>query len=185
MSESEDARPGTSGPAPHGRPHHGPATGPAPSPTVPPPRPARPRPGPPPELDHTGRRHRRAMEGLTLLGVARRIPTASAQTARPAWSVDRCMVITVPACQLLPGLGTAVVPTAVAQALPHLLTAASPAAALEAATPGGRHRLDNVRRADRVVVLDRGRIREEGTCDEPVTREGSPLGELYALSRGR
>ncbi|WP_406396077.1 ABC transporter ATP-binding protein [Streptomyces sp. NBC_00887] len=47
------------------------------------------------------------------------------------------------------------------------------------------HRLDNVRMADRIIVLDHGRIREEGTFDALVTTEGSLLGELYALSQDR
>ncbi|MET7988469.1 ABC transporter ATP-binding protein [Streptomyces sp. NPDC005281] len=47
------------------------------------------------------------------------------------------------------------------------------------------HRLDNVRMADRVIVLDRGRIREEGTFDALVATEGSLLGELYALAQDR
>ncbi|MFJ2744862.1 ATP-binding cassette domain-containing protein [Streptomyces sp. NPDC087440] len=130
MSKSEDSRPGTSGPA-----HHGPATGPTPSPTVPQPRPDRPRPTVPPELDYNGRRHRRAMEDATLLDMARRIPTALAQTARLAWSVDRRMVLTVLVCQVLSGIGTAIMLAAVARALPHLFTASSPAAALHAAWP--------------------------------------------------
>ncbi|MEU0395573.1 hypothetical protein ABZ208_22855 [Streptomyces sp. NPDC006208] len=40
-------------------------------------------------------------------------------------------------------------------------------------------------RSDRIVVLDRGRIREQGTYDELVGSEGSLLGELYALSQDR
>ncbi|MFJ1895831.1 MULTISPECIES: ATP-binding cassette domain-containing protein [unclassified Streptomyces] len=47
------------------------------------------------------------------------------------------------------------------------------------------HRLDNVRMADRVIVRDRGRIREEGTFDALVATEGSLLGELYALAQDR
>ena len=47
------------------------------------------------------------------------------------------------------------------------------------------HRLDNVRMADRILVLDQGRIREQGTFDDLVTTEGSLLAELYALSRDR
>ncbi|MEV0254553.1 ABC transporter ATP-binding protein [Streptomyces sp. NPDC050732] len=47
------------------------------------------------------------------------------------------------------------------------------------------HRLDNVRMADRVIVLDRGAIREQGTFDELVATEGSLLGELYALAQDR
>ncbi|WP_416968319.1 ATP-binding cassette domain-containing protein [Streptomyces sp. 4F14] len=47
------------------------------------------------------------------------------------------------------------------------------------------HRLDNVRMADRVIVLDQGRIREQGTFDDLVNTEGSLLAELYALSQDR
>ncbi|MEU6273280.1 hypothetical protein ABZ871_12875 [Streptomyces populi] len=47
------------------------------------------------------------------------------------------------------------------------------------------HRLDNVRMVDRVIVLDRGRVREEGTFDALVATEGSLLGELYALAQDR
>nr|WP_229898255.1 ABC transporter ATP-binding protein [Streptomyces finlayi] len=75
------------------------------------------------------------MEDATLLDMARRIPAALAQTARLAWSVDRRMVVTVLVCQVLSGVGTAIMLAAVAQALPHLLTAPSPAAALDAAWP--------------------------------------------------
>jgi len=47
------------------------------------------------------------------------------------------------------------------------------------------HRLDNVRIADRVIVLDHGRIREQGTFDELVATEGSLLAELHALAQER
>lgn len=47
------------------------------------------------------------------------------------------------------------------------------------------HRLDNVRMADRVIVLDQGRIREEGRFEDLVATEGSLLGELHALSQDR
>ncbi|MFJ3306890.1 ATP-binding cassette domain-containing protein [Streptomyces sp. NPDC086549] len=80
-------------------------------------------PAAPPELDYNGRKHRRAMDDATLWEMARRIPTALAQTARLAWSVDRRMTITIVVCQLLSGLGTAVMLSAVADALPKLTTA--------------------------------------------------------------
>lgn len=94
-----------------------------------------PRPASPPELEYNGRRHRHAMEGATLRDMARRIPTALAQTARLAWSVDRGMVITVLVCQLLSGVGTAVMLTAVARAMGPLLAAPDPRAGLAAAWP--------------------------------------------------
>ncbi|MDH6522540.1 ABC-type hemin transport system ATPase subunit [Streptomyces sp. SAI-135] len=47
------------------------------------------------------------------------------------------------------------------------------------------HRLDNVRMAHRVIVLDQGRIREQGSFDELIATEGSQLGELYALAQDR
>ncbi|QFZ73040.1 ATP-binding cassette domain-containing protein [Streptomyces fagopyri] len=47
------------------------------------------------------------------------------------------------------------------------------------------HRLDDVRMADRVVVLDQGRIREQGRFEDLVAAEGSLLGELHALSKDR
>jgi ABC-type multidrug transport system fused ATPase/permease subunit len=47
------------------------------------------------------------------------------------------------------------------------------------------HRLDNVRMADRVIVLAQGTIREQGSFDELVATEGSLLGELYALAQDR
>ncbi|MFI1766190.1 ATP-binding cassette domain-containing protein [Streptomyces sp. NPDC020800] len=47
------------------------------------------------------------------------------------------------------------------------------------------HRLDNVKMADRVIVLDRGRIREEGRFEDLVATEGSLLGELHALAQDR
>ncbi|WP_246573999.1 ATP-binding cassette domain-containing protein [Streptomyces genisteinicus] len=60
------------------------------------------------------------MDDATLWDMARRIPTALAQTARLAWSVDRRMTATILVCQVLSGLGTAVMLTAVSRALPHL-----------------------------------------------------------------
>ncbi|MFJ8871323.1 ATP-binding cassette domain-containing protein [Streptomyces sp. NPDC102473] len=80
-----------------------------------------PQPSAPPELDYTGRKHRRAMDDATLWDMARRIPAALIQTARLAWSVDRSMALTIVVCQLLSGIGTAVMLTAVAKALPQLL----------------------------------------------------------------
>ncbi|MFG2891353.1 ATP-binding cassette domain-containing protein [Streptomyces sp. NPDC048248] len=62
------------------------------------------------------------MDDATLWDMARRIPMALAQSARLAWSVDRRMTITIFLCQLLSGLGTAVMLTAVSKALPHLAT---------------------------------------------------------------
>nr|WP_234380658.1 ABC transporter ATP-binding protein [Streptomyces sp. CMB-StM0423] len=63
------------------------------------------------------------MDDASLADMARRIPTALAQTARLAWSVDRRMTLTILVCQVLSGLGTAVMLTAVAKAMPHLATA--------------------------------------------------------------
>ncbi|WUG05534.1 ABC transporter ATP-binding protein/permease (plasmid) [Streptomyces sp. NBC_00467] len=83
---------------------------------------ADPQPSAPPELDYNGRKHRRAMDDATLWDMARRIPMALAQSARLAWSVDRRMTITILLCQLLSGLSTAVMLTAVSKALPHLAT---------------------------------------------------------------
>lgn len=37
--------------------------------------------------------------------------------------------------------------------------------------------------ADRVIVLDQGTVREQGSFDELVATEGGLLGELYALSQ--
>ncbi|MEU1513888.1 ABC transporter ATP-binding protein [Streptomyces sp. NPDC005811] len=47
------------------------------------------------------------------------------------------------------------------------------------------HRLDNVRLADWIIALDKGRIREQGTFDELIATEGSLVGELYALAQDR
>lgn len=47
------------------------------------------------------------------------------------------------------------------------------------------HRLDNVRMADRVIVLDQGAVREQGSFDELVSTEGTLLAELYALAQDR
>ncbi|MEU3342326.1 ABC transporter ATP-binding protein [Streptomyces sp. NPDC006668] len=80
-----------------------------------------PQPSTPPELDYNGRKHRRAMDDATLWDMARRIPTALIQTARLAWTVDRSMALTIVVCQLLSGIGTAVMLSAVAQALPQLM----------------------------------------------------------------
>ncbi|MEO3852641.1 ABC transporter ATP-binding protein [Streptomyces sp. B8F3] len=81
-----------------------------------------PRPSAPPELDFHGRKHRKALDDATLRDMAHRIPTALAQSARLAWSVDRRMTLTILVCQVLSGLGTAVMLTAVAEAMPHLAT---------------------------------------------------------------
>lgn len=82
-----------------------------------------PQPSAPPELDYNGRRHRRAMDDATLWDMARRIPAALIQTAHLAWRVDRRMALTIVVCQLLSGIGTAVMLSAVAEALPQLMTA--------------------------------------------------------------
>ncbi|WP_075737245.1 ATP-binding cassette domain-containing protein [Streptomyces acidiscabies] len=81
-----------------------------------------PQPSAPPELDYNGRKHRHAMDDATLWDMARRIPTALLQTARLAWRVDRRMVTTIAVCQLLSGIGTAVMLGAVAEALPRLMS---------------------------------------------------------------
>ncbi|MEU2563173.1 hypothetical protein ABZ626_28090 [Streptomyces longispororuber] len=44
------------------------------------------------------------------------------------------------------------------------------------------HRLASVRLADRIVVLDRGRIVEEGDFDEPLAA-GGLFAELYELQQ--
>ncbi|MPY62997.1 ABC transporter ATP-binding protein [Streptomyces spongiae] len=80
-----------------------------------------PQPSAPPELDYNGRKHRRAMDDATLWDMARRIPAALIQTARLAWTVDRRMAATIVVCQLLSGIGTAVMLGAVAEALPRLM----------------------------------------------------------------
>ncbi|MGW6805224.1 hypothetical protein ACWGCF_42940, partial [Streptomyces sp. NPDC055039] len=52
-----------------------------------------------PELDHNGRKQRRAMDDATLWDMARRIPMALAQSARLSWSVDRTTSGRVRLCQ--------------------------------------------------------------------------------------
>ncbi|MFF9901381.1 ABC transporter ATP-binding protein [Streptomyces longispororuber] len=47
------------------------------------------------------------------------------------------------------------------------------------------HRLDNTRLADRVLVLDHGRIAEHGTFDTLRDTPGSLFAEMYALSQDR
>lgn len=47
------------------------------------------------------------------------------------------------------------------------------------------HRLENCRLADRIVVLDGGRIVEQGSFDELANLEGGRFHELYALSLDR
>ncbi|WP_327127904.1 hypothetical protein [Streptomyces sp. NBC_01727] len=75
------------------------------------------RPAAPPEPSFTGRVHANAMQDATLRDLARRIPAALGRTFRPAWSVDRHMVVTVLLCQLLSGIGTAVMLASVADAM--------------------------------------------------------------------
>ncbi|MWA08449.1 ABC transporter ATP-binding protein [Streptomyces sp. BA2] len=89
--------------------------------TVPTARTGVPQPSAPPELDYNGRKHRRAMDEASLWDMARRIPAALSQTARLAWTVDKRMALTIVVCQLLSGIGTAVMLTAVAKALPQLM----------------------------------------------------------------
>ncbi|MFI9259634.1 ABC transporter ATP-binding protein [Streptomyces sioyaensis] len=104
-------------------------------PSVPAARRELPRTTPPPELDYNGRRHRRAMDDATLREMARRVPAALLQTARLAWSVDRRMVLTILVSQLLSGLGTAVMLTAVARAMKPLLAGGTAAAKFHEAMP--------------------------------------------------
>ncbi|MFI1304156.1 ABC transporter ATP-binding protein [Streptomyces sioyaensis] len=104
-------------------------------PSVPTARRELPRTTPPPELDYNGRRHRRAMDDATLREMARRVPAALLQTARLAWSVDRRMVLTILVSQLLSGLGTAVMLTAVARAMKPLVAGGTAAAKFHAAMP--------------------------------------------------
>ncbi|MGY5030298.1 hypothetical protein ACWC9U_04845 [Streptomyces sp. 900116325] len=46
------------------------------------------------------------------------------------------------------------------------------------------HRLDHVRMADRIPVLDRDRVRKEGAFDQLAYGDGL-FAELYALSQDR
>jgi subfamily B ATP-binding cassette protein MsbA len=43
------------------------------------------------------------------------------------------------------------------------------------------HRLSTIRRADKIVVLDKGRIREIGTHQELINDEGGIYRRLHAL----
>ncbi len=95
----------------------------------------RPQPPAPPELSYNGRVHGNAMQGATLWEMARRIPGALGQTFRLAWSVDRRMVVTVLVCQLLSGIGTAVMLTAVARAMGPLFGSDDARAGLHEARP--------------------------------------------------
>ncbi len=113
-------------------------TGPADAPeapgAVPAARAGAPQPSAPPELDYNGRPHRLAMDQTTLWDMARRIPAALAQTARLAWTVDRHMTLTIVVCQLLSGIGTAVMLGSVSRALPQLMVS-DPRAGLAHAWP--------------------------------------------------
>ncbi|MFC8263829.1 ABC transporter ATP-binding protein [Streptomyces sp. NPDC005146] len=98
-------------------------------------KPGAPRPAAPPELSFTGRVHANAMQDATLWDMARRIPAALGRTFRLAWSVDRHMVVTVLLCQLLSGVGTAVMLASVADAMGPLFGSADAAAGLHRAWP--------------------------------------------------
>ncbi|MFD7663479.1 ATP-binding cassette domain-containing protein [Streptomyces sp. NPDC059788] len=90
---------------------------PAPAPEGPP------RSSPPAAIDYTGRRHRHALQDATWADLARSIPAALAQSARLAWEADRRMVVTIAVCQLLAGIGTAVMLTSASRALKTLFRA--------------------------------------------------------------
>lgn len=55
----------------------------------------------------------------------------------------------------------------------------------EAITVVVTHRIENVRMADRIICLERGRIREQGTWEELMALPGGLLKELHALSVDR
>ena len=46
------------------------------------------------------------------------------------------------------------------------------------------HRLSTVRKADRILVLDKGKITESGTHDELVKKKGGIYRQLYELQIG-
>lgn len=75
------------------------------------------------------------MQDATLWDMARRIPAALGRTFRLAWSVDRHMVVTVLVCQLLSGIGTAVMLASVADAMGPLFGSTDAAAGLHRAWP--------------------------------------------------
>jgi ABC-type multidrug transport system fused ATPase/permease subunit len=45
------------------------------------------------------------------------------------------------------------------------------------------HRLSTIRKADRIIVLEAGRVEEEGTHDELITHGGT-YSELWAVQSG-
>ncbi|MER7758189.1 ABC transporter ATP-binding protein [Streptomyces sp. NPDC097619] len=115
-SASASASTGAPIPAPGAPPH---PSAPAPDPSAIP-TPAE-LPPPPPEFTYTWGQHSTAMEQLSLLRMARRVPAALAHTARLAWAVNRAAFLVLVTAQVLGGVCTAGALAAVARAMGPLL----------------------------------------------------------------
>ncbi|MFD9333917.1 ATP-binding cassette domain-containing protein [Streptomyces sp. NPDC060028] len=76
----------------------------------------------PPEFTFKWGRHSEAMERLSLAQMARRVPSALAQTGRLAWAVNRTAFIWLVGAQIVGGICTAAALTAISAAMGPLLT---------------------------------------------------------------
>ncbi|MFD7098045.1 ATP-binding cassette domain-containing protein [Streptomyces xanthophaeus] len=75
----------------------------------------------PPEITYTWGQHNQTMESMSLGQMARRVPSALAQTARLALAVDRTVFHVLVAAQVLGGISTAAALASVARAMVPLL----------------------------------------------------------------